>query len=302
LGEGPVKAVAITICRDEFGLIQRSVSSVLRQTVKPATYVVVDDGSTDGTLEYLESLRGQITLLKTKRQKTQYGTHRLTQVLRGIREATRQVPSWTHLYKVDADAEVPANYFETLLEYMKADKRLGVVSGLPLSYSKGGWVDGYQNKSVQVNCWDSARLTRREAHELFKDLYGVYGWDSLFQLYLWFNRWKTLATSTVRFYDWRPQPQSKSLRKWVDMGVCRSRLGYGLRHQLISAFERRRFHPRNFGAFLFVTSYILHRLLGKRLMPKLYYKYTRESTYNDLVSRLKHRKHVHPFCKVLTSL
>jgi glycosyltransferase involved in cell wall biosynthesis len=263
---------------------------MLRQTVKPDCYVVVDDGSTDGTLEYLESLRDQIILLRTPRKQRKYGLHRLRQVLRGVREASMMVPDWNYLYCLDADTDIPANYYETLLGLMREDPCLGTVSGLPLSRRGTGWFDGYKDKVDQVNCWDCAKLVRREAFNLLYDLYGVYGWDSLFQLYSWFNGWRTKAVLDTRFYEWRPQKTERSLRKWVDMGVCRSRLGYSLDHQLVSAYTRRGWKPRYLGSLLFVCSYLLHRALGKKLMSKQYYMETRAKTDGDLRRRLAKRR------------
>ena len=46
--------VLISPCRDEAEFIRRSVESVLRQTLLPSAWIIVDDGSTDGSGELLE--------------------------------------------------------------------------------------------------------------------------------------------------------------------------------------------------------------------------------------------------------
>ena len=44
----------ITPCRDEAQYARRRIESVAEQTLPPALWVIVDDGSTDGTAEIVE--------------------------------------------------------------------------------------------------------------------------------------------------------------------------------------------------------------------------------------------------------
>ena len=50
----------ITICWNSVNTLERTVQSVLAQTVRPRDYVFVDGGSTDGTLELADSLVHQL--------------------------------------------------------------------------------------------------------------------------------------------------------------------------------------------------------------------------------------------------
>ena len=47
--QGPPKYVVITPVRDEAPYIERTISSLIGQTVPAQQWIVVDDGSTDGT-------------------------------------------------------------------------------------------------------------------------------------------------------------------------------------------------------------------------------------------------------------
>ena len=46
----------ISPCRDEARYLRRTLDSVAAQSVRPALWVLVDDGSTDGTAAILEGL------------------------------------------------------------------------------------------------------------------------------------------------------------------------------------------------------------------------------------------------------
>ena len=57
----------ISPCRDEAEYMRRTLDSVLAQTVPPALWVVVDDGSTDETPEILEDYRSRMPYLRVVR-------------------------------------------------------------------------------------------------------------------------------------------------------------------------------------------------------------------------------------------
>ncbi len=48
------KIVIISPVRDEADLIQGTIDSTVNQTLRPVEWIIVDDGSTDGTTEIVE--------------------------------------------------------------------------------------------------------------------------------------------------------------------------------------------------------------------------------------------------------
>src|SRR5579883_2454256 len=60
--------VLISPCRDEAMYMRRTLESVMAQSVPPALWIVVDDGSTDATPQILESYASRMPYLKVVRR------------------------------------------------------------------------------------------------------------------------------------------------------------------------------------------------------------------------------------------
>ena len=125
--------VVISPCRNEQDHMRRTLDTVLGQTVPPALWVIVDDGSTDATPDILAEYAARHPCLRIVR-KADRG-HRA--VGPGVVEAfyagldTVDLDRFAFLCKLDLDLDLPPRYFEILLSRMADDPRLGSASGKP---------------------------------------------------------------------------------------------------------------------------------------------------------------------------
>lgn len=123
----------ISPCRDEAQYLRRSLDSVAAQSVPPALWVVVDDGSTDETPAILEEYAGRLPYLRVVRR-TDRG-HR--QVGPGVIDAfyagleTVRLEDFDYVCKLDMDVDLPVRYFELLMQRTESDPRVGTTSGRP---------------------------------------------------------------------------------------------------------------------------------------------------------------------------
>src|SRR5262245_7120614 len=123
----------ISPCRDEAQYLRRTLDSVAAQSVPPALWVVVDDGSTDATAAILQEYACKLPYLRVARR-TDRGRR---QVGPGVIEAfyagleTVRLEDFEYLCKLDMDLDLPVNYFEVLMQRMESNPRLGTTSGKP---------------------------------------------------------------------------------------------------------------------------------------------------------------------------
>jgi biofilm PGA synthesis N-glycosyltransferase PgaC len=124
--------VIVTPAYNEAGYLARTIESVIRQTTLPARWVIVDDGSTDGTAAAVASYartHGFIRYARRQRMKDDaYFASNVYAIMEGVRRL--QNLSYQFLAVLDADIILPPDYYERILRQFRADPNLGVASGI----------------------------------------------------------------------------------------------------------------------------------------------------------------------------
>ena len=114
----------ISPCRDEAQYLRRTLDSVAAQSVRPALWVVVDDGSTDGTTAMLEEYARRLPYLRvvrrTDRGRRQVGPGVIEAFYAGLE--TVRLEDFDYLCKLDMDLDLPVRYFELLMQRMESDR------------------------------------------------------------------------------------------------------------------------------------------------------------------------------------
>ena len=170
--------VLISPCRNEADYMRRTLDSVVAQTLTPTLWVIVDDGSTDETPQILADYAAQHDWIRVV-QKPDRG-HRA--VGPGVVEAfyvgynSIDPSQFTYSCKLDLDLDLPPRYFETLIEKMEADPRLGTCSGKPYVRQGGQLVSERRGDEMSVG------MTKFYRQSCFEDIGGYVHevmWDAI---------------------------------------------------------------------------------------------------------------------------
>jgi biofilm PGA synthesis N-glycosyltransferase PgaC len=123
----------VSPCRDEAAYIRRTLDSVAGQSIPPALWIAVDDGSTDRTPAILADYAGRLPFLRvvrrTDRGRRSVGPGVVEAFYAGLEGI--DLDRFDYLCKLDMDLDVPPRYFELLMRRMEAEPRLGTTSGKP---------------------------------------------------------------------------------------------------------------------------------------------------------------------------
>ncbi|MEM1340770.1 MAG: glycosyltransferase family 2 protein [Pseudomonadota bacterium] len=146
------KYVLISPCRNEAQYMRRTLDSVVAQSVTPALWVIVDDGSSDETPEILAEYCAQHDWIRVV-AKPDRG-HRA--VGPGVIEAfyagldTVSLEEFDYLCKLDLDLDLPPRYFEILMQRMEDTPRIGTASGKPYMRVGGQLVSERRGDEMSV--------------------------------------------------------------------------------------------------------------------------------------------------------
>jgi glycosyltransferase involved in cell wall biosynthesis len=221
----PRRIVLVSPCRDEARYMRRTLDSVAAQTLQPALWVVVDDGSTDQTPRILEEYGARLPYLRVVRREDR-GTRAVGP---GVIEAfyagleSVDLDDFEYLCKLDLDLELPPRYFQTLVERMEADPRLGTCSGKPyFPHPQTGAL-------VSEACGDetSVGMTKFYRTECFRQIGGFVRqvmWDGIDNHRCRMLGWKARSWDepAVRFVHLRPMGSSQQ-----SLWTGRKRHGFG---------------------------------------------------------------------------
>jgi len=158
-----LKYVVITPARNEARFIALTLKSVTNQTVLPRKWVIVSDGSTDGTDDIVKKYMARHPWIELVRMPERAERHFAGKVhafnagYAKVRDTENDI-----IVSLDADISFENDYFAFLLEKMSADKALGVV-GTPFRELSG---ETYDYRFVNIEHVSGAcQVFRRECFE-----------------------------------------------------------------------------------------------------------------------------------------
>jgi glycosyltransferase involved in cell wall biosynthesis len=121
----------ISPCRDEAKYMRETLDSVISQSVRPAKWIIVDDGSTDSTPQILAEYRAKHdwieVLTRHDRGQRSVGPGVIEAFYAGYNATNPD--DYDYLCKLDLDLRLPRRYFEILINRMAADPRIATCSG-----------------------------------------------------------------------------------------------------------------------------------------------------------------------------
>ena len=120
--------VLVTAARNEAEFIELTIASVVSQTIKPARWVIISDGSTDGTDDIVNKYAAQhpwIELLRMPERRERHFAAKAHAFNTGC-ERLKDL-KYDAIGNLDADVSFDEGYFAFLLEKLEQNPRLGVV-------------------------------------------------------------------------------------------------------------------------------------------------------------------------------
>ena len=121
----------ISPCRDEAEYMRETLESVINQSIRPAKWIIVDDGSKDDTPQILAEYQAKHDWIeivtRTDRGRRAVGPGVIEAFYAGYDRLS--LDKYEYLCKLDLDLRLPPRYFEHLMARMAANPRIATCSG-----------------------------------------------------------------------------------------------------------------------------------------------------------------------------
>ena len=214
----------VTPCRNEEAYLPRIIESVVNQTMRPAVWVIVDDGSDDQTAAIVEEAARAHDWIHLHKRPDRGARAVGGGVVEAFNDGLRQIvlSDYDYVCKLDADLGLPERYFESIVELMEADPVRGNLSGKTyIQTGSGRWVS---ERMGDENAIGPAKFYRVAC---FNDIGGFVkqaSWDGIDGHRCRMHGWiaESIDREDLRIRHYRPQGTSQ-----VSVWTGRKRWGRG---------------------------------------------------------------------------
>ncbi len=215
-----INYIVVTPAYNEEKYISETITSMLLQKAAPNVWVIVDDGSSDGTWPIVSAIAEAYPWIvahrRTKcRHQPEDGLLNASEAkafLEGYRMALATCPSPDFVVKLDGDVTFDSNYFLDLFEGLASDPKLGIVGGTVYEY-KGA--DLIREKVSSAHVRGATKVYRWSCYQDIGGVLPVFGWDVIDEILAIVNGWnvksfdyvhlthlRRTASRDGRFYGW----------------------------------------------------------------------------------------------------
>ena len=253
-GEG---YVVVTPVKDERAFVERTLDSVCKQTARPECWVIVDDGSTDGTREILEHFAAAHPWIRLARVEGGGPRQTGSRVIQNFQTGYELIrgEAFDFVVKLDCDLDIPPDYFEKLLHKFHQNPTLGIASGIYLEQREGEWVP------ISMPSYHAAGAMKMVRAECYRDIGGFVaspGWDAVDEIRAQVKGWKTGHFSDLRVLHLKDEGSGVGFRRMSAMsGEIHYLTGGGPLFFFVKAFHRLLFgRPLVVGSIAMIVAYL----------------------------------------------
>jgi poly-beta-1,6-N-acetyl-D-glucosamine synthase len=235
-----LRYIIISPVRNEQQHLQGTIESVTAQTLRPAQWIIVNDGSGDGTGRVAEEAAQRHAWIKVVHREDRGVRRAGSGVMEAFQSGLNQLGDepWDFLVKLDGDVTFEPGYFERCFARFAAEPRLGIAGGLICNLAHG--VARPESKTDPAfHVRGATKIYRWECWQAIDGLAQVTGWDTIDELKANMLGWSTRTFTDIQILHHRPAGGAYgSWANWVKNGRANYVTGYHPVFMLLKCMKR----------------------------------------------------------------
>ncbi|GIU70316.1 MAG: glycosyl transferase family 2 [Candidatus Woesearchaeota archaeon] len=282
----PKKYILITAAHNEEEFIEKTIFSVLSQTIKPIEWIIVNDGSTDSTESIVKKYTEEHQFIKLLKRNNSDGYNFSSKVF-ALKLGLSQIKfnDYKYIGVLDADVSFESNYYESLINELEKDATLGIVGGV--------YFDIVKNKKVFIkpspySIRGATQFFRRKCFEQIGGLQPLkYGGEDALACYTArMYGWKIKNIEHLIVYHLRPTGTKiiNIFKTRLRDGFVEYHLGYNCFFQMIKSLSRFNEKPFLIGSLLRIYGFWILFFKGeKRILSTEVIRYIKKEQMKRLL-------------------
>jgi poly-beta-1,6-N-acetyl-D-glucosamine synthase len=283
----------MTSARNEEDYIEKTLQSVVNQTILPQRWFIVDDGSTDRTAEIVREYANDYDFIElvSREGDEQRNFGSKAKALEYAYNQLRPL-DFAYIGNLDADIGLGLSYYESIMHKMNAEPNLGLAGGIRYDYKRGKFE---LRDNARNSVGGPIQFFRRECYEMIGGYrvlpYG--GIDAVAEISARMYGWEVRSFPEIRVYHYRATgTANRSI--WNALyraGIRDYTIGYHPIFQIARSLSRLREKPYILGSLVKLAGYLSalmrreHRPVSQELINFL---------HQEQLNRLKTTVHRQP--------
>jgi biofilm PGA synthesis N-glycosyltransferase PgaC len=213
--DSTIRYIIVSPVRDEAQYLDTTIRCIVNQTIRPVQYILVDDGSTDDTLNIMHRWAAQYPwIVPVHRSDSNPGKSEETQEnSRGKRARAAKeilafyegfhgfaISDWDFLVKLDGDVGLEPNYFERCFQEFERDPKLGIGGGVICHIEEGHAV---VERQPDFHVRGATKIYRDTCWKAIGGVSSGAAWDSLDELKANMLGWSTRSFPQLQVLHYR---------------------------------------------------------------------------------------------------
>lgn len=212
---------------NEEAFLAQTLQSLVDQTLRPKKIIVVNDHSTDGTQNIIDSFTSKYPFIESVINYSEAVHKPGSKVINAFYKGFELLDgTYDVVCKFDADLVFPKEYLASIQIMFQSDSKCGMAGGFCYIESNGHWK--LENLTNKDHIRGALKAYRKECFHQIGGLRNTMGWDTVDELLAQYHGWEIATDLNLHVKHLKPTGASYSKAAKYKQGEAFYRMRYGL--------------------------------------------------------------------------